>query len=219
MTAKEFERVLPEILGAYNEHLRSEGIIMPIADDVSLHENMMNFIKYYFSVSPGTVLFETFYELYPRKVSKKKAQSAFVRLPKYKQSLAIDNIPKYKLWADINGYSYTHPSTYINQERFMDEEIADLPNQVEMKRILDAARIGLSLKESSVQMTKELLMDVAKCIFFHGATEQDVKVIGKWMSEVWGTEDKYRAFITLQTLFNSSKFVERRAKARIYVDK
>ena len=27
-----------------------------------------------------------------------------------------------------------------------------------------------------------------------------VKVIGKWMSEVWGTEDKYRAFITLQTL-------------------
>ena len=222
MNNKEFGKKMREVLAEYNEYLVSKGHIMHVQiEDNSLFEKLETeeFLAPYLESGRNVLLFDSFWELYPRKVAKKKAEAKFYRMPLYQQEQAIDNIPKYKLWADINSYSYTHPTTYLNQERFADEEICNLPTQDDIIKIMDAARESLNLKSSSVKPTKHLLLEVARCVWRHEATIEDVKIIGKWMVEVWGRSEVHAVYINMDQLFHSSRFVERRAKARIYADK
>ena len=66
--------------------------------------------------------FEEFWSNYPRKVNKKKAQSAFNNLTKEKQQQAIvDCKDRYK---HTEPKYIPHPTTYLNGERWEDETIA-----------------------------------------------------------------------------------------------
>lgn len=63
--------------------------------------------------------FATFWDLYPRKLDKKKSKSAFLRLSKKKQQLAIDDLKTRFDNADPKFIPY--PTTYLNGERWTDE--------------------------------------------------------------------------------------------------
>ncbi|MCZ6504349.1 MAG: hypothetical protein O6945_17770 [Gammaproteobacteria bacterium] len=63
--------------------------------------------------------FDAFWDLYPRKVAKKKAQVAWKKLPLSKQELAIADIKT--RYQGVNKQFIPHPTTYINGERWNDE--------------------------------------------------------------------------------------------------
>lgn len=68
----------------------------------------------------NNVRFDEFWSLYPRKLNKKKAKSAFNNLTKAKQDLAIEDIKT--RFNDINEVRFIpHATTYINGERWEDE--------------------------------------------------------------------------------------------------
>ena len=65
--------------------------------------------------------FETFWNLYPKKVKKKTAMQKFNNLSQTKQKLAIEAIQKFKTTDQrVRGF-IPDPTTYINQERREDE--------------------------------------------------------------------------------------------------
>ena len=73
-------------------------------------------------------LFDSFWKSYPLKVGKIQAQKAWKKLaPDEKDTelilTAIERQKKEPLWSQ--GMGIPHPSTYINQARFMDEPIAE----------------------------------------------------------------------------------------------
>lgn len=64
--------------------------------------------------------FEKFWNLYPRKISKKKSKDLWRKLSESDQEKALLALPEQmKQWGDIK---YTpHPTTWLNQERWEDE--------------------------------------------------------------------------------------------------
>lgn len=73
-------------------------------------------------VSLSSLPFSTFWDMYPRKVEKKKARDKWDRLDPKKQALAIADLPKRMKSDDqwLRGF-IPHPTTYINGERWEDE--------------------------------------------------------------------------------------------------
>jgi len=69
-----------------------------------------------------------FWSAYPRKDNKKKAHTAFKRLPQYKRRKAIEDAPK--RYKDVERRFVPLPTTYIHGERWDDE----LPKQTSNKR-------------------------------------------------------------------------------------
>jgi len=70
------------------------------------------------------MMFETFWALYPRKVSKRVAQRKFEALRKDEQQLALEALPNHiKYWKTKNTEMdfIPHASTWIGQYRFEDE--------------------------------------------------------------------------------------------------
>ncbi len=70
--------------------------------------------------------FEEFWNLYPKKVNKKKAKDKFCKVCKneeiFKQLMNGLNIQiKSKNWLKENGQYIPHPTTWLNGERWMDE--------------------------------------------------------------------------------------------------
>ena len=68
-------------------------------------------------------LFDSFYDMYPRKVSKKATTKAFNRLNKKDKQTAIDILPKHiKCWKEKNTEMdfIPHPSTWLNQRKWED---------------------------------------------------------------------------------------------------
>jgi hypothetical protein len=71
--------------------------------------------------------FETFWELYGKKVGRKKCETRFLALSIKKQIAAIEALPRHKqLWAaQERGTKYVpNPQTWLNQEKW-DDEITD----------------------------------------------------------------------------------------------
>lgn len=69
-------------------------------------------------------MFQTFWELYPRKVSKKTAEKAFCRLSRSEQEEALKALPNHiKYWQlkDTDKEFIPHATTWINQARYQDE--------------------------------------------------------------------------------------------------
>lgn len=69
-------------------------------------------------------LFESFWEHYPRKVARRKAEVAWMKLSEVKKVLALEAILIHvKLWRtrDTPDEMIPHAATWLNGERFRDE--------------------------------------------------------------------------------------------------
>lgn len=78
------------------------------------------------------MMFETFWDLYPRKVSKRVAQRKFEALRKEEQELALKALPNHiKYWKTKNTEMefIPHAATWIGQYRFEDEIVIEEPKQ------------------------------------------------------------------------------------------
>jgi hypothetical protein len=76
------------------------------------------------------MMFETFWALYPRKVSKRVAQRKFEALRKDEQQQALEALPNHiAYWKSKDtGMEYIpHASTWIGQFRFEDEIVIEEP--------------------------------------------------------------------------------------------
>ena len=67
------------------------------------------------------VLFDQFWNLYPRKTSKQSASKAFAKLKDEDQQAAINNISR--LYAETPVQFVPHAATYLNQGRWEDQVI------------------------------------------------------------------------------------------------
>ena len=75
-------------------------------------------------------MFETFWALYPRKVSKRVAQRKFESLKQEEQKLALAALPNHiKYWKTRNTEMdfIPHAATWIGQYRFEDEIVIEEP--------------------------------------------------------------------------------------------
>ena len=75
-------------------------------------------------------MFETFWDMYPRKVSKRVAQRKFEALKKDEQQQAIEALPNHiAYWKskDTEMEYIPHASTWIGQYRFEDEIVIEEP--------------------------------------------------------------------------------------------
>lgn len=75
-------------------------------------------------------MFETFWALYPRKVSKRVAQRKFEALKKDEQQQALEALPNHiAYWKskDTEMEYIPHASTWIGQYRFEDEIVIEEP--------------------------------------------------------------------------------------------
>lgn len=73
-------------------------------------------------------LFDKFWEKYPNKVGKIAAQKAWKKLAPNESDLetiinALERQKSSKMWKE--GIGIPHPSTYLNQARFLDEPIEE----------------------------------------------------------------------------------------------
>lgn len=74
--------------------------------------------------------FETFWKTYPRKVGKPKALEAWKKiedqdkLPKILKALEWQKCMEQ--WEEDEGRFIPHPSTYLNQKRYLDEPVEPL---------------------------------------------------------------------------------------------
>jgi hypothetical protein len=76
------------------------------------------------------MMFETFWALYPRKVSKRVAQRKFEALSKTEQQQALDALPNHiAYWKSKNTEMefICHASTWLSQYRFEDEIVIEEP--------------------------------------------------------------------------------------------
>jgi hypothetical protein len=76
------------------------------------------------------MMFETFWALYPRKVSKRVAQRKFEALKKDEQQQALEALPNHiAYWKskDTEMEYIPHASTWIGQFRFEDEIVIEEP--------------------------------------------------------------------------------------------
>ena len=70
----------------------------------------------------SSILFDQFWNLYPRKTSKQSASKAFAKLKDEDQQAAINNISR--LYAETPVQFVPHAATYLNQGRWEDQAIA-----------------------------------------------------------------------------------------------
>lgn len=69
-------------------------------------------------------MFDEFWKLYPRKVSKRVAQAAFQRMPKQDQEAALEALPTHIRYWQLKETAtefIPHASTWLNQARWEDE--------------------------------------------------------------------------------------------------
>ena len=75
-------------------------------------------------------MFETFWDMYPRKVSKRVAQRKFEALSKTEQQQALEALPNHiQYWKSKNTEMefICHASTWLSQYRFEDEIVIEEP--------------------------------------------------------------------------------------------
>lgn len=78
------------------------------------------------------MMFEAFWDLYPRKVAKRVAQRKFEALRSDEKKLALDALPNHiKYWKSKNTEMdfIPHAATWIGQYRFEDEIVIEEPKQ------------------------------------------------------------------------------------------
>ncbi|MFC4212148.1 hypothetical protein ACFOWA_13190 [Pedobacter lithocola] len=65
--------------------------------------------------------FAIFWNLYPTKISKKKAKEKWDSLKQVDQTKIIEILPAYAVWKQFPGWNHPNPTTFLNQERWDDD--------------------------------------------------------------------------------------------------
>lgn len=78
-------------------------------------------------VSDTEAAFNQFWSIYPKKINKQGALKAFKKIPNLQTELplildAVERFKNSKGWQKDNGQYIPHPTTFINQERWKDEQ-------------------------------------------------------------------------------------------------
>ena len=93
-------------------------------------------------------LFDTFWNQYPRKESKGKAESAFKKLRKAEKQALLDHLPNRveKHLSKVEKRYVPLPSTFINQKRWLDEwqPIAEEEQKTSIRRLSDNQLLKLA---------------------------------------------------------------------------
>lgn len=79
-------------------------------------------------ISYEEIAFNEFWSAYPKKVNKKGCYKSFCKIKNLKQEMplimaALERFKASKGWQKDNGQFIPHPTTWINQERWKDEQI------------------------------------------------------------------------------------------------
>lgn len=79
-------------------------------------------------ISYEEIAFNEFWSAYPKKVNKKGCYKSFCKIKHLKQEMplimsALERFKNSKGWQKDNGQYIPHPTTWINQERWKDEQI------------------------------------------------------------------------------------------------
>lgn len=79
-------------------------------------------------ISYEEIAFNEFWSAYPKKVNKKGCYKSFCKIKNLKQEMpvimeALERFKRSKGWLKDNGQFIPHPTTFINQERWKDEQI------------------------------------------------------------------------------------------------
>ena len=79
-------------------------------------------------ISYEEIAFKEFWEAYPKKVKKTVCYKAFCKIKNLKEEMplimeALERFKNSKGWQKDNGQFIPHPTTWINQERWKDEQI------------------------------------------------------------------------------------------------
>lgn len=159
-------------------------------------------------------LWKIFWDVYPRKVGKKNAMRAFMKLSPKQQDRATAMVPKYKILTDMYQQDYLHASTYLNQERFDDDELREIPYGKQIERFLTVPKQIFGLNE----FNQLHIVKAAKLIMLHKATPDQVKQVALWMKDVWGSDADWKQYVNLNTLLNDKKWKERVLKAKDYLN-
>lgn len=112
------ENVQDNVLDNVSQEYRDKSI--DIRDKNNIKENKENKKK------KENELFDKFWEVYPRKVDKKKAREKFTKIKPTEElvDLMIKQIERFKQtndWQKENGKYIPHPSTWLNNNRWEDE--------------------------------------------------------------------------------------------------
>jgi hypothetical protein len=161
-----------------------------------------------------TGLWKVFWDVYPRKVGKKNAMRAFMKLSPKEQDLATAMVPKYKILTDRYQPDYLHPSTYLNQERFKDDELKAIPTGKQIENFFTFAKKILNANE----LNQFHIIKAARLIMVHKATANEARQVALWMKDVWGSDAEWRDYVNLNTLLNDKKWKERVLKAKDYLN-
>lgn len=83
--------------------------------------------------TPLDPAFDSFWSAYPKKIGKGAARKAFKKIKPDQELLeemlsALENQKKSAQWMKENGQFIPNPTTWLNQERWMDEVIAEVYN-------------------------------------------------------------------------------------------
>lgn len=96
-------------------------------------------------------MFQTFWELYPRKVAKKVAEKAWQKLNQMQQTEILKTLPNHiKYWQlkDTDKEFIPHPATWLNQGRWEDE--------LDMTEMKKPALPWYSTEELTIAKAREL---------------------------------------------------------------
>ena len=79
-------------------------------------------------ISYEEIAFNEFWSAYPKKVTKKGCYKSFCKIKNLEKEMplimeALERFKKSKGWQKDNGQFIPHPTTWINQERWKDEQI------------------------------------------------------------------------------------------------
>lgn len=112
------------------------------------------------------MMFEAFWKLYPRKVGKFAAQKSWKKLTSQQRQEILDHLPERiktdRQWLKNNGEFIPHPTTFLNQGRWMDE--------------YDAEKISSKPKRNYNLFADNTLLDFCreKNITTHGRTREQL---------------------------------------------
>lgn len=98
-----------------------------LPNNISLNTINNNIVDNIEIVSDTEAAFNKFWEVYPKKINKQGALKAFKKIPNLKTELpiileAVERFKNSKGWQKDNGQFIPHPTTFINQERWKDEQ-------------------------------------------------------------------------------------------------
>ena len=99
---------------------KEKRALLPIGNDTE--RNKAEVISY------EEIAFNEFWSAYPKKVNKKGCYKSFCKIKNLKQEMplimsALERFKTSKGWLKDNGQFIPHPTTFINQERWKDEQI------------------------------------------------------------------------------------------------